>query len=77
LNVVTSEEGNFTTTKDDPQFVDAANMNFKLKDDAKVFTEIKGFEPIPFEKIGLLDDRKAKPRSKEPVPSQYDRANDR
>jgi hypothetical protein len=53
LNVVTSEEGNYITNKDYSQFVDADNMNFKLKDDAKVFTEIKGFEPIPFEKIGL------------------------
>ncbi|TKG90782.1 right-handed parallel beta-helix repeat-containing protein [Puteibacter caeruleilacunae] len=39
-------------TEDNPGFVDEESMNFKLKKDARVFSEIEGFEDIPFEKIG-------------------------
>lgn len=46
------EENNFSTEKD-PGFVDAATMNFRLRDDSEVFTQIPGFERIPFERIGL------------------------
>jgi hypothetical protein len=35
------------------QFVDPAKLNFKLKEGAKVYKELEGFKPIPFEKIGL------------------------
>ena len=43
-------------TEDDPGFVDAANMNFQLKDDSIVYQKIPGFKRIPFEKIGLYQD---------------------
>jgi hypothetical protein len=47
-------EDNFLSDTD-PGFVDAANMNFALKADSVVYEKIQGFEPIPFEKIGLKD----------------------
>jgi hypothetical protein len=39
-------------TQDDPGFVDAAHMNFGLKDDSAVYREIPGFKKIPFDEIG-------------------------
>jgi parallel beta-helix repeat protein len=38
----------------DPHFVDAANGDFRLKDDSPAYK--LGFKPIPFEKIGLYAD---------------------
>ena len=49
-------ENNFQT-ETDPGFVDAANMNFQLKDDSIAYEKIPGFEKIPFEKIGLYKDK--------------------
>jgi hypothetical protein len=43
-------------TKTDPGFVNMAKGNFALRPDAEVFRRIPGFEPIPFEKIGLFKD---------------------
>ena len=43
-------------TKEDPGFVDMKNENFMLKSDAKVYQMIPGFEPIPFDKMGLYKD---------------------
>ncbi|MEX0776089.1 MAG: right-handed parallel beta-helix repeat-containing protein [Phycisphaeraceae bacterium] len=40
----------------DPGFVDAAKGDFRLRSDAEVFTKLPGFEPVPFEKIGLYID---------------------
>ena len=40
-------------TDEDPGFVDAVAMDFRFKPDAEVFKRIPGFEPIPFDKIGL------------------------
>ena len=37
----------------DPGFVDAAKGNYALKPGSEVFTKIPGFQPIPFDKIGL------------------------
>jgi hypothetical protein len=37
-------------------FVDPDALNFTLKPDAAVFTQIPGFEPVPFEKIGPYPD---------------------
>jgi len=37
----------------DPHFVDAANRDFRLKDDSPAFA--LGFQPIPIEKIGLYE----------------------
>ncbi len=44
------------TVSGDPGFVDAAAGNYALKPDSEVFQKIPGFEPIPFEKIGLMVD---------------------
>ncbi len=40
-------------TEEDPGFIDAANQDFRLKEDATVFEKVPGFERIPVEKIGL------------------------
>ncbi len=47
------DENNFITDED-PGFVDAANGDFALREDSVVYDEIPGFEPIPFERIGLV-----------------------
>lgn len=49
-------ERNYTANGDYFQFVDALNMNFNLKKDSSVYMDIPGFEPIPFDKIGLVMD---------------------
>jgi hypothetical protein len=43
-------------TKEDPGFVDMKNKNFNLKPDAKAFRMIPGFEPVPFDKMGIYKD---------------------
>ena len=48
-------QNNFITATD-PGFVDEAKGNFALKPEAVAFRKISGFEPIPFEKIGLQKD---------------------
>lgn len=48
-------KGNWVT-QEDPGFVDYLNGDFSLRNDARVFNEVKGFEPIPFERMGLLDE---------------------
>ncbi len=50
--------GNWTqennhSTGDDPGFADLAAGNYLLKPDAAAFSLIPGFEPIPFDKIGM------------------------
>jgi len=45
----------FTNT--DPGFIDYKNRNFKLKDNSIVFEKIPSFQNIPFEKIGLYEDK--------------------
>jgi hypothetical protein len=37
---------------DDPGFVDAAQGNYALRADSRVFRDLPGFQPIPFERIG-------------------------
>ncbi|MDX6765205.1 MAG: right-handed parallel beta-helix repeat-containing protein [Candidatus Methylacidiphilales bacterium] len=49
------EQDNLTMAED-PGFIDAAAGNFGLKPDSAVFQKIPGFEPIPFDKIGLQVD---------------------
>jgi len=41
----------------DPGFVDMENLDLRLREDSPVWTNLPGFQPIPFEKIGLLDGR--------------------
>jgi hypothetical protein len=53
--------GNWTindtfVTHEDPGFVDYEAKDFTLEDDAEVFGQIPGFEPIPFGEIGLMVD---------------------
>jgi hypothetical protein len=43
-------------TEGDPGFVDAAKLNFQLKDDSPVYKQIPGFQRVPFEQIGLVRD---------------------
>lgn len=43
-------------THDDPGFMNMKEKNFMLKPDAKIFDKIQGFQPIPFDKIGLFKD---------------------
>ncbi len=45
------KSSNWETDKD-PGFVDMENKDFRIKKDAGLFRKIKGFKPIPFEKIG-------------------------
>jgi len=44
-------------TETDPGFVNPAELDFRLRDDSKVFEKIPGFERIPFERIGLQQDK--------------------
>ena len=50
-------------TDEDPGLVDAANMDFRLKDDSPVTKRLPGFRKIPFRRIGLVidEDRKSVP----------------
>jgi len=53
--------GNWTvsesfTTNEDVGFMDYRNQDFTLKEDAMLFTQIPGFERIPFGEIGLKVD---------------------
>ncbi|TLS48332.1 DUF1349 domain-containing protein [Paenibacillus antri] len=43
-------------TQTDPGFVDATAMHFALRPDSPVYDALPGFEPIPFEEIGLYAD---------------------
>ncbi|OHB81924.1 MAG: hypothetical protein A2V98_13665 [Planctomycetes bacterium RBG_16_64_12] len=38
----------------DPGFVDAANLNFQLRDDSPVYKLVPGFQKIPVDEIGLV-----------------------
>ena len=51
------ESVNNYRTDSDPGFVDYENGNFNLKPDAEVFEKIPGFEPLPFDKMGLYIDQ--------------------
>lgn len=55
-NVQHIEHTNFEVGKDYSQFVDPANGDFTLKPDSAAF-DIEGFEPIPFNFIGLYQDK--------------------
>jgi N-acetyl-beta-hexosaminidase len=46
---------NYRTTAD-PGFVDYGRQNFTLRPDAEIFNKIKGFEPVPFDKMGIFAD---------------------
>ncbi|MEW6357595.1 MAG: right-handed parallel beta-helix repeat-containing protein [Planctomycetota bacterium] len=48
-------EENWITDRD-PGFVNAAKGDFRLRPDSEVFKRLPGFQPIPFEKMGLYAD---------------------
>jgi hypothetical protein len=50
------EGRNNWVTKEDPGFVDMKNKNFMLKPDAVAFKNIPGFQPVPFDKMGIYKD---------------------
>lgn len=41
----------------DPGFVNFAKRDFRLRPDARVFKDLPGFQPIPFDRIGLSTDK--------------------
>lgn len=48
--------GDNWVTDHNPGFVNAAKGDFRLRPNAEVFVKLPGFQPIPFEKIGLYAD---------------------
>ena len=61
VNCRTVQTGNWDVTDSfvtdtDPGFVNAAKLDFQLRNDSSVFAKIPGFEKIPFEQIGLQRD---------------------
>jgi hypothetical protein len=53
----TAYENNNFKTNMDPGFVDMKKGNFMLKSNSIVFEKIPGFQPIPFDKMGLYKDK--------------------
>jgi len=54
--VITTAECSYVINGDLSEFVDAENLDFNLKSTSSVYEEIPGFEPIPFDKMGLYED---------------------
>jgi hypothetical protein len=51
-----TERDNYRCTTN-PGFIDAAHENFTLLPNSEVFKKIKGFEPVPFDKMGLYKNK--------------------
>ena len=51
-----TERDNYRCTTN-PGFVDAEHENFTLLPNSEVFKKIKGFEPVPFDKMGLYKNK--------------------
>ena len=51
-----TERDNYRCTSN-PGFVDAEHENFTLLPSSEVFKKIKGFEPVPFDKMGLYKNK--------------------
>ena len=51
-----TERNNYRCTNN-PGFVDAEHENFTLLPTSEVFKKIKGFEPVPFDKMGLYKNK--------------------
>jgi hypothetical protein len=51
-----TERDNYRCTTN-PGFVDAEHENFTLLPNSEVFQKIKGFEPVPFDKMGLYKNK--------------------
>ncbi|MDT8390447.1 MAG: hypothetical protein RRC34_08075 [Lentisphaeria bacterium] len=54
--VTTQSVRSLVTTASDPRFIDGENGDFPFKDVAEIQKQLPGFKPIPFDKIGLLND---------------------
>lgn len=63
--------GPLAVYEEDPGFVDLAGGDLRLRPDARIFKDLPGFEPIPFERIGLFEDEY---RTKLPDADYIDRA---
>ncbi|MCD6360655.1 MAG: right-handed parallel beta-helix repeat-containing protein [Armatimonadetes bacterium] len=65
-------ERNWEENRGDPGFVDLAAGDLRLREDAPVYRE-SGFDPIPFDEIGLIKDdtRASWPVRAEPPPADY------
>lgn len=50
------ENVNNFQTNEDPGFLDYKGGNFMLREDSEVFKKLPGFEPVPFNKMGLYID---------------------
>jgi hypothetical protein len=44
-------------TNEDPGFVDAANLNFTLKENSSILKKLPEFKSIPFSEIGLIKNK--------------------
>ncbi len=64
----TKLNGNWRTSRD-PGFVDLEGADFRLKEDAEVFQRIPGFQPIPFDRIGIQEGPSGVER---PKPGRFD-----
>ena len=51
-----TERDNYRSISD-PGFIDMAHENFTLRPTSEVFKKIKGFETVPFDKMGLYKDK--------------------
>ena len=51
-----TERDNYMTIAD-PGFIDMEHQNFTLLPTSEVFKKIKGFEPVPFDKMGLYKNK--------------------
>lgn len=51
-----SEGGNNITAQGDVGFIDYQGGNFNLRQDSTVYTQIPGFQPVPFSEMGLLEE---------------------
>lgn len=49
-------EGENWATDQDPGFVDMAKGDFRLRKDAALYRHLPGFQPVPFEQMGLYKD---------------------
>lgn len=60
--------------REDPGFTDPENGDFSLREDSVVYRERVEFDPIPFDRIGLIDDayrRMLPPLPKEPKGAEW------
>lgn len=47
---------NWVMRNGNPGFVDPENLNFQLREDSVILKRVEGFQPIPFDEIGLVKD---------------------